>query len=127
MSTENRKAAVVKTTKQPFIIHLRNKMRNKKDCTTREASEIYDIFIATLMDEILAGHKVVLTGFGNFTLKIHKGHKIRFTENSDNMNDYLTLKFTSSNTLCKTLRSDELLKKVLISQVTPDNFDKNEV
>ena len=98
-----------KTTKRPFITRL----CEKKGCTVKEASVIYEMFIATLMDEILAGNKVILTGFGDFMLKSHKGHKIRFSKN-DVIDEYLTLKFSASNTLNRQLResSNDLLETV---------------
>ena len=81
------------------------------------SKNIYNAFMNTLLDEIFAGNEVVLTGFGTFSLKPHKGHKVRFSD-KDEINDYLILKFTTSEMLIHKLResSPELMEKVTNSQ-----------
>lgn len=100
---------VKKITKRPFIASL----CTKKGYDVKEASEIYELFMDTLIEEILDGNEVTLTGFGNFILKYHKGHKIQFSQKTA-IDDYLTLKFTASNILNNRLRAlnPELTSKI---------------
>lgn len=91
---------MVKVTKRPFIAKLA-----EKGYTLKEASDIYKAFVDSLIEEVLKGNEVMLTGFGRFSLKLHKGHPIKFTDTP--MPDYLVLKFVASNTLSKNLRTHE--------------------
>ena len=92
-----------KISKLQFI----RQIRNKKGCSAREASEIYDIFMSILTEEILKGNSVSLLNFGVFSLKIHKGHPVQFAETRSLKDDYLTLKFSPSNTFVNKLRNSD--------------------
>lgn len=94
-----------KITKKPFI----NRLREKKGYREKEAIDIYNIVIETLIDEILKGNEIKILGFGNFKLKIHKGQKVRFSNEDKKLDDYLTLKFDPSSVLIKKLRNNQAL------------------
>ena len=109
-----------KITKRPFI----TKLAEKKEYSPKEASDIYELFIDTLVSEVLKGNEVMLTGFGSFSLKCHKGHPIKFIKKEKSqINEYLVLKFTASNTLSKKLRKCEN-NKILIAKIK-EKADKN--
>ena len=106
-----------KTSKRSFII----KMSNKCGLTVAEAYDVYDAFMKTLVDEILSGKDVIFTGFGTFTLKPHKGHKIRFSD-KESINDYLTLKFAVSNAFNKQIKNiDDTLKAKIANSNAVEN------
>ena len=88
-----------KITKRLFIA----KIQEKNVCNVEDATYIYESFMNVLTDCILEGREVILTGFGNFILKPHKGHKFCFS-NDDKINDYITLKFSTSNVFNRNLR-----------------------
>ena len=100
---------VAKVTKKPFIA----KIAAKKGCDIKEATEIYQLFINTLIEEILTGNEVVLTGFGSFSAKIHRGHEVIFGGNK-HMDDYITLKFKVAHTFKERLRdpNSKLLERL---------------
>lgn len=102
-----------KLTKRQFI----TKIYRKTGYTREMSKKIYDAFMNTLLDELFAGNEVILTGFGTFSLKPHKGHKVRFSEKGE-ISDYLILKFTTSEMLIHRLResSPELIEKIVNSQ-----------
>jgi len=95
---------VTKISKRPFITALQN-----QGYTSEEAMNLYETFMNTLIAEITSGKEVSLTGFGNFTLKYHKGHPIQFADDRKAVNGYLTLKFSASHTLNRRLRNDTRL------------------
>lgn len=100
-------ANITKVSKRPFLVALK-----KQGYTFEEAVNIYESFMKVLLDEVLKGNEVTLTGFGNFTLKYHKGHPVQFTD-KDSVGGYLTLKFLPSTVLSKRLRSNtELIEKI---------------
>ena len=112
-----------KITKRPFI----TKLCEKKGYTAKEASDIYELFMDTLIEELFKGNEVTLTGFGNFALKLHKGHKIRFSQN-ENISEYLTLKFTASHTLNKKLRepdNQKLIKKIKAAEEKKNKSERS--
>lgn len=72
---------------------------------------IYDTFVNCTKDVVYSGKDLSLTGFGSFTLKLHKGHPVQF-ENPDEANDgrvkvgdYVVLKFTASDVLMNDVRN----------------------
>ncbi len=83
-----------KITKRQFI----SKISKKGKCKYREAAEIYKLFLDTLTEEILAGNQVILSGFGVFELKPHRGHEVRFSEKT-NCDEYYVLGFSASKSL----------------------------
>ena len=102
-------ANITKVSKRPFLVAL-----TKQGYTFEEAVNIYESFMKVLLDEVLKGNEVTLTGFGNFMLKYHKGHPVQFTDrDKDSVGGYLTLKFVTSTVLNKRLRSNtELIEKI---------------
>lgn len=102
--------ACTKITKAEFL----DRFCEKKGCSLKEASDIYEMFIETLLDEILKGNKVIFTGFGNFFLTVHKNHKIGFAGADAEVSDYLVFKFQPSLVLTRNrIRNNKkLLEKV---------------
>ncbi len=84
----------IKITKRQFIA----KISKKGKCKYREADEIYKLFLDTLTEEILAGNQVILSGFGVFELKSHRGNEVRFSEKT-NCDEYYVLGFRASKSL----------------------------
>lgn len=99
-----------KLSKRAFIKLLEKRIEeSEKDTFTAE--DIYELFMETLEGELLNGNNVTLTGFGNFELKEHSGHMVRFTD-SKKIDSYLTVRFYPSNVFNKRLRnSDDNAKK----------------
>lgn len=94
-----------KISKRPFIKLLEKKIESsEKDTFTAE--DIYELFMETLEGELLSGNNVTLTGFGNFELKEHSGHMVRFTDRKK-IDSYLTVRFYPSNTFNKKLRNPD--------------------
>ena len=89
-----------KITKRQFIA----KIQERNVCNAEDATHIYESFMGVLTESILEGQEVILTGFGNFILKPHKGHKVCFANEGESINDYLTLKFSTSNVFNRKLR-----------------------
>lgn len=83
-----------KITKRPFIL----KMKKQGKYSVKKMAEMYEVFVKTLTEELIAGNEVVLTGFGTFTVKYHKGHKTGFEEKTPS-EDYLVVKFTAADSL----------------------------
>lgn len=111
------KTRIIKVSKRLFI----EKISKKKNCTPEEAVDIYESFMEVLTDEILKGNEVILTGFGNFTLKYHKGHRIHFSDKKS-IGEYLTLRFSSSNVLNSKLRepNSKLMEKIKANEAAED-------
>lgn len=95
-----------KISKHKFI----DRLCENSNYSRKEASDIYELFINTLLKEILAGNQVCLIGLGKFELKSHKGHKVHFGNNSL-VDDYINLKFEVSHSLRKRLNNDSFLLK----------------
>lgn len=105
---------ITKVTKKPFIA----KIASKKGCDIKEATKIYQLFIDTLIEELMTGNEVVLTGFGSFSTKIHRGHEVIFGGNK-HMDDYIILKFKVAHTFKERLRNPDskLLDKLRKTEV----------
>lgn len=102
--------ACVKTTKNQFL----NLFCQNRRYTLKEASDAYETFIETLVDEVLKGNKVVLPGFGSFFLRTHKSHKIFMSHKETDIGEYLVFKFQPSPTFCKKhlKNNKKLLEKI---------------
>lgn len=83
-----------KITKRPFIL----KMKKQGKYSVKRVTEMYEVFVKTLTEELISGNEVVLTGFGTFTVKFHKGHKTGF-EVKTSSEDYVVVKFTPADSL----------------------------
>lgn len=83
-------------------------------------NKVYDAIIDEIEQSVCEGKSVVLTKFGTFVLKEHKGHPVqrrvvRRTKGKNKENiiseepayiaDYIVLKFEVSNSLIKRIRS----------------------
>ena len=77
--------------------------------------EMYELFMDVLTDELLKGNPVILTSFGGFDLKPHGGHRAGFrVKYADSIDDYLTVKFETSNVFRRRLKQEgrELFDKI---------------
>lgn len=94
-----------KLSKRAFIKLLEQRIEeSEKDTLT--AADIYDLFMDTLEGELLNGNNVTLTGFGNFELREHRGHMVRFSDRTK-IENYLTVRFYPSNVFNKKLRKSD--------------------
>ena len=94
---------------------------NKRDFVAR-VSEEYNIPVSFVRDTydciwemmhtlLIDGHEISLSSVGVFSLKVHKGHKARTSNDFDNggstvVNDYHVIKFAASDTWRARVRKD---------------------
>lgn len=97
----------------------------RSNYTEKEAAEIYDLFLGIITDEVFKGNTVSLTGFGNFEVRVHTGHPVKFMQDSPHISDYPVLRFTPSHTLSKAMRGAEN-KDELVAYVKTFNKEKKE-
>lgn len=100
----------MRITKRQFISQInkkRNEMIDRKKQANQDpeitATDIYNIFLDTLTEELFNGHTIMLKCFGVFKLKFHKGHRVQFRDN-DTIDDYLKVQFVPSDVLSRQLR-----------------------
>lgn len=75
----------------------------------KELEKSYNAIFSSLVNEVLAGRNVCLTGIGLFYLQKHKGHSVQFKKDSSKaVKDYDVLKFSASYTLHRKIRSGNL-------------------
>ncbi len=70
-------------------------------------SAVYEGIADEIINVTKHGVKLSLTGFGAFYAQKHKGHPVQFSDSSETVDDYVVLKFSSSNVMNKRLRDDE--------------------
>lgn len=70
--------------------------------TKEQIKEFYELFMQTLMGELIKGNDVTLFGLGVFKLKIHKGHKAFVPEFDDE--DYVHLCFEPAKHFSQNMR-----------------------
>lgn len=70
-------------------------------------SQVYEAGIAELLDIVVRGDRVMLTGFGRFYPQAHKGHRVQFADGQDGegmvIDDYSVLKFSATREVNKLL------------------------
>ena len=72
----------------------------------KELEKSYNAIFDTLVNEVLNGRNVCLTGIGLFYLQTHKGHSVQFKKDTSKaVKDYEVLKFSASYTLHRKIRS----------------------
>lgn len=73
------------------------------------AKDVYNLFMETLIEELLKGNDVVLTAFGTFRLQLHRGHPTPFHDNrtEHSVDSYLTLKFAPSINMTRQLHKPD--------------------
>lgn len=101
-----------KITKRRFIALMNEKLAQNQSAEPFTTTDMYELFMDVLTDELIKGNPIILTGFGNFELKPHRGHRIGFSD-SDRIDDYLIVKFDASNVFNRRLRTSN-----------PDLFDE---
>lgn len=100
--------------KQQFLSLIRKKIKKRFEIEsldepiTISEKDVYDIFMESLMEEIIQGNDMMLRSFGAFRLKPHKGHKAFFSEKPGTLHDYLTLRFYPSNAFIRRIRNSDL-------------------
>ena len=104
-----------KISKRKFIALLKDRM----DLTYEDAKYVYENFIGLMSDELLKGNKLILTGFGTIYLKTHKGHIVR----NKHIDDYLYVKFVTSNVLNTQLQNDKALFDKIAALNNEDDSD----
>lgn len=64
----------------------------------RTVSLVYKEIVAELMDIVLRGDRLMLTGLGSFYRQKHKGHYVQFANGGKGkkIKDYMVLKFSST-------------------------------
>lgn len=100
---ENRQNAAVtvkKINKSQFLKYVAERGKLPHD----DLLIAYNAIVDSIADLTANGYELSLTGFGTFSVKVHKGHPVQFTSKSVNVNDYAVLKFSASDVLNKRLR-----------------------
>ena len=111
------KTQSITVTKRSFIASYRNKL----DCGIRDAEKAYDAFIETITEELIAGNSVKLSGLGVISFKLHKGHRIHFSD-STSIGDYIKLKFTASDIINREIKANE---QGIIEKITPNDNEQH--
>ncbi len=75
------------------------------DMSLSDVKAFYSASIDEMLKIVSSGKELSLTGFGNFSLKQHKGHPVQFEAKSDTVSDYVVLKFTASDVLMARIRA----------------------
>lgn len=82
--------------------------------TKKQIKEFYELFIQTLMDELIKGNDVILYRLGVFKLKIYKGHKAFVPEFDDE--DYVHLCFEPAKQFSQNMRREHGKRLISIIQ-----------
>ena len=90
----------LKINKNEFL-HL---VAKKCDVSFVTTKKVYTAMIEQIKESVCEANSVSLTGFGRFSLKKHKGHRVQFEAKSDTVTDYLVLKFVASDALMSDIR-----------------------
>ena len=118
-----------KITKRRFIALMDEKIAKRTDKTPLSTREMYEMFMDILTDELLKGNSVILTSFGGFDLKPHGGHRAGFrVKYAESIEDYLTVKFETSNVFRRRLKQEgqELFDKIS-SRKTKTTVDDDDI
>lgn len=77
----------------------------------RTVSEVYEAGLAELMEIIINGDRLMLTGFGSFYPQEHKGHRVQFAGRAGEkvIDDYSVLKFSATRDVNR--RLDEVAQE----------------
>ncbi len=67
----------------------------------KTVSSVYEEILSELLEAVVQGETVSLTGFGRFYRQTHRGHKVRFGQSE--VDDYSVLKFSASRILNRQL------------------------
>ena len=87
-----------------------SEIQNKTGCSFNSARFQYELLLDIIREHLLKGDDVILTGFGQFTVSIHRGHKTNFHDGSS-VGDYKTLKFYPSNVIKRKLNPKMVVVK----------------
>ena len=90
--------------------NLISEIQKKTGCTFNVARLQYELLLDIIREHLLKGDDVILTGFGQFTVSIHRGHKTNFNDGSS-VGDYKTLKFYPSNVIKRKLNPNMVVEK----------------
>lgn len=74
----------------------------------RTVSTVYDGALAELMETMIAGNSLMLTGFGRFYPQKHRGHRVQFTHEPGGSGQsvipgYTVLKFSAARQVSRRL------------------------
>lgn len=73
--------------------------------SVENVTKAYDAIVDGIHDQLAAGNRVSLTGFGSFYLQKHKGHPVQFDGRAV-IQDYIVMKFSASDALNKRFRKE---------------------
>lgn len=75
-----------------------SKLAERTGLPVRTVSLVYKEAVAELMDIVLRGDRLMLTGLGSFYRQKHKGHYVQFANDGQGkkIKDYMVLKFAST-------------------------------
>lgn len=90
----------VKVNKSKFLAYA----AAKHQMDVADLSKVYDVIVSSISDLTSQGHELSLTGFGVFSVKVHKGHPVQFGSSQSNVKDYPVLKFSASDALNRKIR-----------------------
>ena len=85
-------------------IELLSVVADKLDVPRSDVADIWNNIKQQIIDECSDGKTIMITGFGSFCIKRHKGHPIRFDSGTQAVSDYPVFKFSTSDILGRRLR-----------------------
>lgn len=85
-------------------IELLSAVADKLGVSISDVSDIWNGIKQQIISECSDGKTIMITGFGSFCIKRHKGHPIQFDSGTSAVSDYPVFKFSTSDILGKRLR-----------------------
>lgn len=85
-----------------------SRVAHRAGVPVRVASAVYEAAIEEILAIIGNGDRLTLTGFGKFYPQEHKGHRVRFADDSgtDEIPDYAVLKFSATRAVNRKVGAD---------------------
>jgi len=93
--------------------------------SVKTVTHVYDTMLDELMDTLVRGDQLTLTGFGKFYSQPHKGHRVQFAGGgSEVINDYRVLKFSATRAVNRSLAQEPKPRPERLTDGTePDSGD----
>lgn len=89
-----------RVTRREFLM----RVAERSGRSLEDVTEVYDAFVNELIDDVVAGDVIVLTGFGKFYRQDHKGHRVHFGQKTV-ITDYEVFKFSAARGVNRSVNS----------------------
>lgn len=86
-----------------YLTELLQIVSNESEIDIDTTRKVYEAFIDALVDKLMDGYRIGLTGFGTFYLQRHKGHPVQFDDKKTAIDDYNVMKFSASGLIKRRL------------------------